>query len=177
MLIRFFTLILLVLAVWLSPSCNQEEQPSPAAYNDSLVIEQLRIMERVERLEESFETYVKEEMELTYDRLGNQLKEAKKKLAKIKSYEGSTAFRDGFRELIDAYEGLWEKEYRSALNILSKSDSLYTTTDEARLDVLFNQIDNTSEQATARFKKIQDDFAAQHKLVLTEISDSTEINK
>jgi len=175
MVLRAITFILLVVAGFLSPSCKEQVKMSPADYNDSLVIEQLRIMERVERLEESFETYVTEEMSLMHDRLGTQLKESKKKLSEIKNYDGSSAFRDGLREFIDVYEGLWAKEYQSALNILSKSDSLYTTTDEARLDVLFRQIDKASEDATARFKKIQDDFAAQFKLELTEIVDSTDI--
>lgn len=151
-------------------SCSSVPKLSPSAYNDSLVIQQVKVVEAADRLQAAFDTYVKEEMQLLYERFVVQIDQSIAQVEKLEAYEGDASFREATLQLLTTYKKLAEKEYREAKTLLSKPDSIYSPGDEARLELLYKQIDRLSMQATQSYRKVQEHFAREHGLMLAEES-------
>lgn len=167
----FFTLVVLL------SSCTSNKQ-TPVQYNDSLVIEQVKVVDAADRLQEVFDTYVKEDMETVYGRFKTQIDASIEKVNSIDPYKDDDSFKNSTLELLNTYKRLSENEYRNALEVLSKPDSVYTPADEARLEILYKQIDRVTTQAGAAYIKSQEAFAKANNLSLKlpEKSDSIAVN-
>lgn len=143
---------------------------TPVQYNDSLVIEQVRVVEAADRLQEVFDTYVKEDMESVYGRFTVQIDRSIEKVKQIDAFKGDAAFKNSTMDLLSTYKRLSENQYGDAMELLSKPDSLYSPSDEARLELLYKQIDRVTNQAGNNYSKAQDDFAKANNLKLSPVT-------
>jgi hypothetical protein len=158
-------------AVWLGAAlllnaCNSGPKLSPAAYNDSLVLEQIKVTEAANQVQEVFDTYVKEDMQTAYNRFSEQIERSVKKAEALGDFEEDASFKDATLAFLKSYQSMAGKEYKEALQLLSKDDSTYSESDEQRLQFLYKQIDAQDEKATSAYMKAQDAFAMRHKLKL-----------
>jgi hypothetical protein len=160
-----FALLMLMLA-----SCGGEKM-KPEAYNDALVSEQINVVKAADELQAGFDTYIKEDMETLFKRYNNQVESSLKKVEDMDDYNDDAAFQKATIQLLEVYKSLGKKEYLQAKEILSKPDSLYSKNDEARIELLFKQIDRTIQKATTAYQKEQEQFASKNKIQL--ISDTT----
>jgi len=151
-------------------SCGGEKI-KPEAYNDALVTEQINVVKASEELQAGFDTYIKEDMETLFQRYINQVDASLKKVNELGDYNNDDTFQNATIELLEMYKTLGKKEYLQAKEILSKPDSIYSKNDEARVELLFKQIDRTIQKATTAYQKEQEKFASKNKIQL--IPDTT----
>ena len=153
-------------------SCGGEKI-KPEAYNDALVTEQINVVKAAEELQAGFDTYIKEDMQTLFNRYNQQVEASLNKVKDIGDYNDNNAFQNATVQLLVVYQTLGKKEYSQAKEMLSKPDSLYSKNDEARVELLFKQIDRTIQKATEVYQKEQDKFAVKNKIQL--IPDTTSI--
>ena len=153
-------------------SCGGEKI-KPEAYNDALVTEQINVVKAAEELQEGFDTYIKEDMQTLFNRYNQQVEASLNKVEDIGDYNDNNAFQNATVQLLEVYQTLGKKEYSQAKEMLSKPDSLYSKNDEARVELLFKQIDRTIQKATEVYQKEQDKFAVKNKIQLIPDTSST----
>jgi len=152
---------LLVLIVLLSLSACGKKKMEPLAYNDSLAIEQIRIIEKANELQDAFAGYVEAEMEIRQKDLEAQLDKSQRTLDRVGSHGDDTRLLEASRKFIDGYRKLNREEYSEAIRLLSKPDTAYSEREEARLSILYKAID-------AKAKQLGDDFIAAQVLFASE---------
>lgn len=147
-------------------ACGGNEKISPVAYNDSLVVQQMKVAEASDRLLEVLDTYVKEDMETVYGRFTEAIQGALEKTEAMAAYGDDDAFRQATLNYLNTFKELAENQYREALQLLSKGDSAYTPIDEKRIELLYKEIDTKGAKVTQACKEAQEAFARKYKLQL-----------
>jgi hypothetical protein len=160
--LKYFSIICISAALI---SCGGEKM-KPEAYNDALVSEQINVVEAADRLQAGFDTYIKDDMQTLYNRYNQQVETSLEKVNEIGNFDGDETFLNATVKLLEVYNALGKKEYLQAKEILSKPDSLYSKNDEARIELLFKQIDRTIQKATETYQKEQEKFAQKYKIQL-----------
>jgi hypothetical protein len=138
----------------------------PEVYNDSLVIQQIRVIEKADELQDAFNSYVEAEMRMRHQQLSHQVEASLGSVQKMEDYDGDDSFRKSALTMLEGYDKLLKNEYTEAEKILAQPDSMYSDGDEARLEILYKQIDKKTEELMDNFKRAQDDFAKKYKLNL-----------
>lgn len=158
--------ILLMSLLFVFTACSGGEKISPVAYNDSLVVQQMKVAEASDRLLEVLDTYVKEDMETVYGRFTQAINNALEKTEAMAAYGDDDSFRQATLNYLNTFKGLAENQYREALQLLSKGDSIYTPIDEKRIELLYKEIDAKGTKVTQACKEAQEAFARKYKLQL-----------
>lgn len=158
----------IVVAAFVWSSCSNTSKLTPTAYNDSLVTQQIKVVEAAEKLQEVLDTYVKEDMETIYGRLRGQINLSKAKTEGFGDFNDNKSFKESTLEFIGTYQQLTENEYKEALSLLSKPDSLYSKTDEARVELLYKEIDQKTAKATEKYRLAQNAFAKENNINFSE---------
>jgi hypothetical protein len=146
-------------------SCSNNS-PEPAAYNDSLAVQQIQIAEKANKLQDAFSGFVQAEMEIRRKDLENQLDKAEEVVNTSGDFNKDESLLQALRQLIKGYKSLNESEYEEVIKILSKPDSAYTDIDEARLTILYKSIDEKSNRLISDFLNAQRVFAGKNNLDL-----------
>lgn len=167
MLVILRNLTIFIASMALS-SCGNNSKLSPTAYNDSLVTQQIKVVEAAGNLQEVLDTYVKQDMETVFGRLRGQINLSKAKTEGFGDFNGNQIFKNATLEFIGVYQNLTDKEYKEAMMLLSKPDSMYSKTDEARVELLYKEIDKKTADATEKYRKAQDAFAQENKIKFSE---------
>ena len=84
----------------------------------------------------------------------------------MEPFNGDDTYKVAALEMINGYKKLLNKEYKAAEKILEQPDSLYSDGDEARLEMLYKQIDKISSTYNADFKKAQETFLKKNKITI-----------
>ena len=159
-----FLFILSLVFITLS-SCNRNNV-KPEVYNDSLVVHQIRVVEKADKLQDAFDSYVEKEMLFRHKDLENQIKNSIGAIEVMASYNGDDTYKNAALEMLNGYKNLLNKEYKAAEKILEQPDSLYSDGDEARLEMLYKQIDMLSLKYNSDFKKAQETFSKEYKITI-----------
>ena len=96
--------------------------------------------------------------------LENQIENSIGAVKMMDPYNGNDTYKKAALEMINGYKNLLNKEYKAAEKILEQPDSLYSDGDEARLEMLYKQIDMLSLKYNADFKKAQETFSKDYKI-------------
>ncbi|MEX1188695.1 MAG: hypothetical protein WED33_05510 [Bacteroidia bacterium] len=162
MMKRLSLLSILILCI---SSCSVKT-PEPAAYNDSLAVQQIGITEKANSLHDAFAGYVKAEMEIRRNDLELQLEKAEKAIKRTGKYENDSRLLEAASQFIEGFKKINREEYDEVIRILSKPDSIYTDSDEARLSILYKTIDDQSNKLISTFILAQQEFAQSHEFTL-----------
>jgi hypothetical protein len=138
-------------------SCSSKSEISPIAYNDSLVVQQIAVVEASAKLQEVLDTYVKADMQ-------TMLSLAKSEA--MGAFQDDASFKDATVSFIRTYQELSQDEYRRAVQLLSKPDSVYSPEDEALVEKIYAEINKVTADATTDYEKAQLQFAAKHEIAL-----------
>jgi hypothetical protein len=139
---------------------------TPAAYNDALISEQIKVLKLADELQVSMDMMVPTDMIVLHEKLLKQLDESGEKVKSTESFNEDVALRNAIAHFLDVYKRLAEKEYKDAIELSSKPDSVFSQNDQARLDLLYRQIDRLSDEAIKSCKKAQEDFAKKNSMKL-----------
>ncbi len=160
---RFFTLVLGLGFVVIS-SCSSRTEITPIAYNDSLVVQQIAVVDASAKLQEVLDTYVKADMQTMLGRLQGQINLSLAKSEAMGAFQDDASFKDATVSFIRTYQELSQDEYRRAVQLLSKPDSVYSPEDEALVEKIYAEINKVTADATAEYEKAQQDFATKHEI-------------
>lgn len=159
--------LILSISIWISfGSCSSKSEISPIAYNDSLVLQQIAVVDASGKLQEVLDTYVKSDMQMMLGRLQGQINLSLAKSEAMGAYKDDATFKDATVTLIRTYQQLAQDEYRRAVQLLSKPDSLYTPEDEAQVEKIFAEINKVTADATVEYEKAQQEFMVKHEIQL-----------
>jgi transcriptional regulator len=159
-----FLCILTLVLVTLS-SCNRKNV-KPEVYNDSLVVHQIRVVEKADKLQDAFGSYVEKEMQYRHNELSNQINASILAVETMEPFNEDETYKTAALDMLNGYKNLLNKEYKAAEKILAQPDSLYSDGDEARLEMLYKQIDMLSSTFNSDFKKAQEKFSKDHKIAI-----------
>ncbi len=154
------TLVLIVLS-----SCNRKNI-KPEVYNDSLVMHQIRVVEKADKLQDAFGSFVEKEMQYRHKELSNQINASILAVETMAPFNEDETYKTAALDMLNGYKKLLNKEYKAAEKILAQPDSLYSDGDEARLEMLYKQIDMLSSTFNSDFKKAQEKFSKDHKITI-----------
>lgn len=160
---RFFTLVLGLGFVVIS-SCSSRTEITPIAYNDSLVVQQIAVVDASAKLQEVLDTYIKADMQTMLGRLQGQINLSLAKSEAMGAFQDDASFKDATVSFIRTYQELSQDEYRRAVQLLSKPDSVYSPEDEALVEKIYAEINKVTADATAEYEKAQQDFATKHEI-------------
>lgn len=147
-------------------SCSSKSEISPIAYNDSLVVQQIAVVEASAKLQEVLDTYVKADMQTMLGRLQGQINLSLAKSEAMGAFQDDASFKDATVSFIRTYQELSQDEYRRAVQLLSKPDSVYSPEDEALVERIYAEINKVTADATTDYEKAQLQFAAKHEIAL-----------
>ncbi len=136
----------------------------PVAYNDSLVTQQIKIVEKANELQDAFSGYVKAEMEIRQNDFESQLERSEAVVKRLGGYGDDKRLFKATEDFIAGYRKLNNSEYKEAIRILSEPDSLYSDVDEAKISLIFKTIDDRITKLGDEFLNAQKSFAKDHKL-------------
>jgi transcriptional regulator len=84
----------------------------------------------------------------------------------MEPFNEDETYKTAALDMLNGYKNLLNKEYKAAEKILAQPDSLYSDGDEARLEMLYKQIDMLSSTFNEDFKKAQEKFSKDHKITI-----------
>jgi hypothetical protein len=169
----FFAAIFICLLIGLGfNSCSSKPKISPIAYNDSLVVQQIAVVDASASLQEVLDTYNKTDMQTMLGRLQGQINLSLAKSEAMGPYKDDNSFKDATLAFIRIYQELAQNEYRKAVQLLSKPDTLYAPEDEAVVEKIYASINQVTAEATLEYEKAQQKFAEKN-----EINLKTEVKK
>ncbi len=140
-------------------SADGQELQGPAAYNDYLVAEQNRIIQRFSELNKAYESYDRDEINRARQALLKEIDEVIATVEKLPPYEGDTALRDAALEMFRYYRQLTEKELKSIGELLSKGEERITESDIDEMDRLYNRFRKEIKSYEISFSDAQRAFA------------------
>ncbi len=143
-------------------SCSSKTEISAVAYNDSLVVQQIAVVDATARLQEVLETYVKGDMQTMLGRMQGQINLSLAKSEAMGSYNNDASFKDATLTFIRTYQELAQDEYRRAVQLLSKPDSLYSPSDDAQVEKIYAEINMVTKEAADDYEKAQQTFALKY---------------
>jgi hypothetical protein len=147
-------------------ACQSDVKQKAIAYNDSLVIQQIAVVDAAVRLQEALDTYHRKDMQTLHKDFQGQITSSLAKIQAQSDFEGDTNFKKATEQFVKTYKQLAQNQYREAVMVLSKSDSVYTKADEARVKQLFEAIDKTTNQAALEYEREQTAFATRNHVEL-----------
>lgn len=160
--------IILTLALWgLNTGC-QNSTKSPVDYNNEIIDNQSKIIQKIINLSNSFDKRDANEMENLYQVLKKQIDESIDTISNLDEYEGNTQFRDASIKLFKFYQSVVGKEYREMIDILKKKDSELSQKDVDRIDALTIDISKREEGLDEEFAKVQKEFADKYNIQIQE---------
>lgn len=136
----------------------------PVAYNDSLVTQQIKIVEKANELQDAFAGYVRAEMDIRQKDFQSQLERSDAVVKRLGSYGDDKRLQKATENFIAGYRKLNDTEYKEAIRILSEPDSLYSEVDEAKISLIFKTIDDRITKLGDEFLEAQKLFAKEHQL-------------
>lgn len=164
-MIKLIIPFILSVTLWFAlGSCTSGTKISPIAYNDSLVLQQIAVVDATARLQEVLETYVKGDMQTMLGRLQGQINLSLAKSEAMGAYKDDASFKDATVSFIRTYQEVAQDEYRKAVQLLSKPDSLYTETDDQQVEKIYTEINNVTKEAISDYEVAQQAFAAKYNL-------------
>ena len=146
--------------------CQSNDKKKAIAYNDSLVTQQIAVVDAAVRLQEALDTYHRKDMQTLHKDFQGQINASLAKIQAQEAFGGDSNFKLATEHFVKTYKQLAQNQYREAVTLLSKSDSVYTKTDEARLKQLFEAIDKTTNQAEQEYEREQAAFATRNNVEL-----------
>ncbi len=157
----------LLIVTLLTGSCAPTPKKA-SEYNNKLIRQQRKVVDKMDDLIASFSTYNTDEMKIKYGSLQKTIKEAIDSVQQMPAFDGSTEFRDNTLELLKTYKDVTDNEFKTVLALLSKPESQYTAQDAQKVSDLMLSAKNKISNANDKYKEYQKQFAEKYNLTLVE---------
>ena len=105
---KFLFILSLVLITF--SSCNRNNV-KPEVYNDSLVLHQIRVVEKADKLQDAYDSYVEKEMLYRHKELSSQINSSILAVETMEPFNGDDTYKAAALEMINGYKKLLYKEF------------------------------------------------------------------
>ncbi len=136
-------------------------------YHDKIIKQQTLISENFDKLNDTYNVYIAEEMNAAFESALKQIEESTKKVEKIKAFDEDKVFRKAFLEAFKVYKSVLETEHKRIIELYVLPISKYQ-------DDEIEELKNLRDKALERVDEIQDkliivekEFAKKYKFELT----------
>ena len=129
------------------------------AYNDILIAEEIKVIDRIIILDSVFASYKPVIIETELNAAKKQIEKSMKIIKKVKSFYGDDSLKKALIIFLKSFDNQLNNQYTQMLNIYKLPDAEYTVTEEKRVDLLYDQIDAEYEKEFKIFTDVQDAFA------------------
>lgn len=141
--------------------------PSPEEariYNDSIINLENPLAEKENAfIDQLSADKAAEDMKKAYDELVQQTETAVAGIEKIEAFDNNSTFRDAAKEYFGTFKSIVTNEYKSILELASKSPEEITDEDSKKYEELLAAVEAKSEKALAKIQAEQTTFAAKYK--------------
>jgi hypothetical protein len=158
--LKYTFLLLFIMSAGLTFAQNQEARK----YNDKIITEQHKMASKMVKFFQGFKTSSLESMKAQRAALVAQIDKSIAKIKAMGGFENDTKLRDGALELFAFYKSTLEKEYNDMIQLIANKSR--SKEDTEKLEKYKNDLISKEEDMDNKFAKIQEDFAARHKLIL-----------
>lgn len=165
-MLRITLMSLLILLLPALNACGPNEKQA-LAYNDALVEEQQKIIERFDAF---FEALNRPEdtvaINTTYAAVIQQVERGKANVQQLQAFDKKTDLRDAALELFKVYEDVLNNEFQTLAVNYKKPAGSYTADVKALTDKAYDEGLQKMAQALTRLENVQQDFVKTYDLNL-----------
>jgi Rad3-related DNA helicase len=158
--LKYSFLFLFMISAALASAQNQEARK----YNDKIITEQHNIASKMVKFFKSFKTASLDDLKKQRTQLIAQIDKSIAKIQAMGSFENDAKLRDGALELLNFYKSTLEKEYNEMIQLIANRGR--SKADNDKLEKYKSDLISREDDMDNKFAKIQEDFAARHKLIL-----------
>lgn len=137
-------------------------------YNDGIIDHQVKIIDAIDSLENSFEDYRIDKMKLYRNRLDTEISQGISFLNSVGSYDDDASLIASAKILFETYKQLSDHDYPIIIEVLSMPDSLFSEQDQQRLFDQQTIVNDKITKAHNDFLVKQKAFGKRHHLVFTQ---------
>jgi hypothetical protein len=138
------------------------------AYNDQLIAEQIKIVDKLNALDQSLEDYESGLFAQAHADLLTQIEASTKVVTAAEDFDGKADYKTELLALFTAYKSAAEGEYKQMVDIYQLPDSLYTKDDENRFNELWAASNEKINGAMDKFNVFQESFATKWNFALVD---------
>jgi hypothetical protein len=151
-------------------SCTKE---SPVDYNNSIIEQQVKIVEKIDELKKAIDNYnvlpadvAIDEMNVAYDKVIFQIDSAMAFIKTVEDFKGDNTLQKGAADLFIGYQSIIETEYKGIIELYKIPDAMFVQADQDKLDELLETSTTKLNTAYDNFTTTQAKFATDNNLVL-----------
>lgn len=147
-------------------SCSSERKEA-IEYNDKIISEQNKIIEKAIDFTSSFETRNYRKIDSIRLILLLQIDKSIGEISKMQSFEGYDSLRLAALDLFNFYKKVYENEFKEITQIITKDSLEITEDDIIKHNILTRKIKNEEISYDNNFQKAQQSFAKKYHLNIT----------
>lgn len=160
-LIYIFVIALLALA-----SCK----PSPktaADYNDKIMSEQKKVVQKYDELLETYDTYVASKMDNALLEFESQVDESIAKIQEVEPISGGETLKNSVLEYLDVYKNVAKNDAQELVRMYKVPENEFTGEMRVQWDTKYKEVDTRLKAADKKLLAIQSAFAQDFNLKLS----------
>jgi hypothetical protein len=158
--LKYTFLLLFTMSAGIASAQNQEARK----YNDKIITEQHNITSQMVKFFKSFKTASLDDLKKQRAMLITKIDKSTDKVKAMNGFDNDTKLRDGAVEIFGFYKSTLEKEYNEMIQLIANRGR--SKADNETLEKYKNDLISREDDMDNKFAKIQEDFAARHKLIL-----------
>lgn len=169
---RFLSIFGIIAVIFLFAACKKQ---SPKQYNDEIITEQLKIVQKIKALSNAINDYnilpadvAIENMNKAYDSLIFQIDTSTKFVKAMKPFKKDETLKNAALDLFNSYRDVTENNYKKVIELYKLPTNLFTEKESKELDSLKNDASEKINNAFEKFYKVQKKFADDNNLQLIE---------
>ncbi|MCX7736420.1 MAG: hypothetical protein N2319_06870 [Candidatus Kapabacteria bacterium] len=159
-MIRKFIFILSLIIFF---SCSSQRKDA-IEYNDKIINEQNKIIEKAITFTSSFETRNYNTIDSLRLLLLSQIESSIEEVSKMQAFDGYDSLRLAALDLFNFYKKVYENEFKEITQIITKDSLEITEDDIIRHNILTRKIKNEEIIFDNNFQKTQQSFAKKYNL-------------
>ncbi len=167
---RNIYLLFIAVGVLFLGACNTQD---PVKYNNDLITEQLKIVEKIDDLKKAIDNFnvlspevAIDQMNIAYDNAVFQIDSGLLKVKNMENFKDDATLKNGATELFTNYKSVVENEYKNVIELYKIPDNMFTKEDSEKLEKLLQEGNEKLSLAYVDFQKVQQTFATDNKLKL-----------
>ncbi len=153
------------LALFISSCAPSSEQA--ASYNDTIISEQILIIEKIDSLTESFNDYeIPDLMEKSLNAAKQQIDKSIANVNKLPKFDNTEDYKITTLELFNVYKAVVENEFSEMVKLYKIPDAEFKDEYHLQFEEFQNEAHNKMDKAEAKFSAYQSEFAKKYNLIL-----------
>lgn len=172
---KHFSSTILLLSLLMLFSCKSAPTIKEAiAYNDKISTENNKILEKYDKLLNSYNEYQPEEMDNAYANAKQQVEESIESIKKLKTLVGDSAYRKTAINAFESYLTILNNEHKRMIELLKLPESGFQDAEKEEYEKLIETANSVIDSEIEKLHTVQKEFAKTYKIELVQHKDTTD---